>query len=100
MPDLEPHESVIGFCAEHIDWVRGEDALTRSVTLPTFPDVIMLVNRIAEAAEQRDHHPDIDIRWRTVTFTLSTHSAGGVTSLDLGLARQNDAIVERGADER
>ena len=40
-----------------------------------------------------DHHPDIDIRWRKVTFTCSTHSAGGVTSKDIDLARRIDEII-------
>ena len=42
--------------------------------------------RVAEIAEASDHHPDIDIRWRTLTFRCSTHSAGGVTDLDTALA--------------
>jgi 4a-hydroxytetrahydrobiopterin dehydratase len=40
-----------------------------------------------------DHHPDIDIRWRTLHFTLSTHSAGGITDLDLKLAALIDAAA-------
>ena len=46
-------------------------------------------------AEELDHHPDIDIRWRTLTFRLSTHSAGGVTHRDVELARRIDDIVAR-----
>ena len=48
---------------------------------------------MADAAERADHHPDIDIRWRTVTFRLSTHDAGAVTVLDVSLARAIDEIV-------
>ena len=44
-----------------------------------------------------DHHPDIDIRWRTLTFSLSTHSAGGLTQLDLELAHRIDALVTAAA---
>jgi 4a-hydroxytetrahydrobiopterin dehydratase len=58
--------------------------LTRQFT--DFPAAIAAVVRVAELAEERDHHPDIDIRWRTVTFTVRTHSAGGVTVLDIALA--------------
>ena len=43
---------------------------------------------VGDEAEQMDHHPDVDLRWRTVTFTLSTHSAGGVTQLDVELAHR------------
>jgi 4a-hydroxytetrahydrobiopterin dehydratase len=44
-------------------------------------------------AEDINHHPDIDIRWRNVTFGLSTHDAGGVTSLDIDLAKRIDAAA-------
>ena len=44
-------------------------------------------------AEELDHHPDIDIRWRTLLFGLSTHSAGGVTQLDIELAHRIDAAA-------
>jgi len=50
------------------------------------------VNRVGELAERANHHPDIDIRWNTVTLRLSTHSAGGITEADLGLARQIDSL--------
>ena len=40
-----------------------------------------------------DHHPDIDIRWRTVSFFLVTHSEGGVTQLDIELAHRIAALA-------
>jgi len=49
---------------------------------------------VAIEAEEMNHHPDMDIRWRTVTFTLSTHSAGGVTQLDIELAHRIRMIAE------
>jgi 4a-hydroxytetrahydrobiopterin dehydratase len=48
---------------------------------------------VAEIAEARNHHPDIDIRWRTVTFRCSTHSKGGITDLDIELAEQIDHVL-------
>jgi 4a-hydroxytetrahydrobiopterin dehydratase len=54
---------------------------------PSFPAAIELVELVGASAEKLDHHPDIDIRWRTVTFGLSTHSVGGVSQLDIDLAR-------------
>jgi 4a-hydroxytetrahydrobiopterin dehydratase len=67
-------------------WSGDTAAITRTIEAESFPAAIALVNRVAEAAEAADHHPDIDIRWRTVTFSLSTHSEGGVTSKDADLA--------------
>ena len=56
-----------------------------------------MVDRVAEVAEELDHHPDIDIRWRTLTFACATHSAGGVTAKDLTLAARIDEIVRSAA---
>lgn len=75
-------------------WQRVDGALRRSVTFAAFLDGIAAVTRIAEAAEASDHHPDIDIRWRTVTFVLVTHSEGGITRRDLELAAAINRIVD------
>ena len=72
---------------------RVDGALRRSVTFGSFLDGIAGVQRVAEAAERADHHPDIDIRWRTVTFALATHSEGGITDKDVELAREIDGLV-------
>ena len=74
-------------------WERRDGALRRSVTFASFLDGINAVRRVAEAAERSDHHPDIDIRWRTVHFALATHSEGGITEKDLALARQIDGLL-------
>jgi 4a-hydroxytetrahydrobiopterin dehydratase len=74
-------------------WTRDGDAIVRTAELPSFPVAITVVDRVAEDAEERDHHPDIDIRWRTLTFRLSTHSAGGLTAKDTELAAQIDARI-------
>jgi 4a-hydroxytetrahydrobiopterin dehydratase len=52
------------------------------------------VNAVGALAEAADHHPDIDIRWNTVTLRLATHSAGGITEKDLALAAGIDAEVD------
>ncbi len=57
-------------------WTRDGDSLVRTAKLPSFPAAIGVVDRVAEYAEAQDHHPDIDIRWRTLTFRCSTHSDG------------------------
>jgi 4a-hydroxytetrahydrobiopterin dehydratase len=75
------------------EWSGDNTAIQRTVQLPTFPAAIALVDKVAVVAEARDHHPDMDIRWRTVTFVLTTHSAGGVTAKDLDLAARIDAVA-------
>lgn len=74
-------------------WERADGRLCRRVEFPAFPDGIEAVRRVAEHAESQDHHPDIDIRWRTVTFSLVTHSQGGITQRDLDMARDIDGIL-------
>jgi 4a-hydroxytetrahydrobiopterin dehydratase len=75
------------------DWSGNTTSISRTVTLPAFLTAVAVVDRIAVIAEEMDHHPDIDIRWRTLTFICSTHSAGGVTMNDLALAQQIDGVV-------
>ncbi|CAH0301374.1 4a-hydroxytetrahydrobiopterin dehydratase [Rhodococcoides fascians] len=79
--------------AQLTHWTVEEKSLTRTVELTSFPAAIEVLNRVADAAEEADHHPDIDIRWRTLTFTLSTHSAGGLTQKDVDLARRIDELI-------
>lgn len=74
-------------------WSGDENALRRTVTLPSFMDAVRLVTQVAEEAERLDHHPDIDLRYREVTFACSTHTANGVTQYDVELARRIDALV-------
>ncbi len=74
-------------------WTQEGDELVRSIEAPSFLDGIELVRQVAQVAEDLNHHPDIDIRWRTVTFRLSTHSAGGITMQDTRLAGDIDRLA-------
>ena len=78
-------------------WRREGAELLRVAELASFPLAIAVVDRVAEIAERDDHHPDIDIRWRTLTFRCATHSAGGITALDLAMASQINAVLDGNA---
>ncbi|MEZ0075642.1 4a-hydroxytetrahydrobiopterin dehydratase [Planotetraspora sp. GP83] len=78
---------------EASEWRRDGETIRRTVTAPDFRTAIAIVNDIAEQAEALNHHPDIDIRWRTLHLALTTHDAGGLTDLDYKLAARIDAIV-------
>jgi 4a-hydroxytetrahydrobiopterin dehydratase len=98
MADLLSDEAITAALATMDGWqVAGSVAagaeIMRTVQLPSFPAAIGVVDRVAEVAEEMDHHPDIDIRWRQLTFRCSTHSKGGVTELDLRLAGRINEIV-------
>ena len=74
-------------------WSGDGDGLRRTVELPSFRDAVAAIVAIADVAEEMDHHPDVDLRWRTVHLSLVSHSAGGVTELDLELARRIDGLL-------
>ncbi len=75
------------------EWRRAGDEISRVYELVSFPAAIAFVGLVAERAEVADHHPDIDIRYRKVTLTLTTHDAGGLTDKDLALAAEADAAA-------
>jgi 4a-hydroxytetrahydrobiopterin dehydratase len=79
--------------AELSDWQEVDGALERTVELPSFPEAIAFVNRLAEAAERENHHPDISISYKRVTVRWSTHSAGGITDRDRALAAETDTLL-------
>ncbi|HYM52618.1 MAG TPA: 4a-hydroxytetrahydrobiopterin dehydratase [Candidatus Dormibacteraeota bacterium] len=74
------------------DWRREGESIVRTVRSATFLEAIALVNRVAEAAEAADHHPDILINWRRVTFTLTTHASKGLSAKDLAMAATIDSL--------
>ncbi len=67
-------------------WTQDGGAIRKSFSFGKFADGIRFVDRVAVAADAMDHHPDVDIRYTTITMTLSTHSAGGLTGNDFDLA--------------
>jgi len=93
MAELLSVDEVTNTLAKLTDWTGDPKAISRTVEAPSFPAAIRLVVEVAKVAEEADHHPDIDIRWRNLTFTCATHSAGGVTARDVDLAGRIDAIV-------
>lgn len=67
-------------------WSRKGDALNKTYSFARFADGIRFVQQVAEVADRMNHHPDIDIRYTNIAFSLSTHDAGGITQRDLELA--------------
>ena len=86
MSRLLTDEEITRQLADLPGWSRDGDTIGAAYEAPDFLAGIRLVDEVALHAEQMDHHPDIDIRWRTVSFALSTHSEGGLTQLDVELA--------------
>ncbi len=92
MDKLSP-EDIEAKLAEFPEWAQSGDSLQRTFAFDDFLGAMAFVTRIADLAEEQQHHPDIMIRYNKVTLTLSTHDAGGLTEKDLALARDTDGFV-------
>jgi 4a-hydroxytetrahydrobiopterin dehydratase len=79
--------------ARHPDWSGSPEKLSRSIEFANFLTAAEFINRLAPRCEELDHHPDLALRWRWVDIELSTHSAGGVTDLDITLAGIVDEVA-------
>jgi 4a-hydroxytetrahydrobiopterin dehydratase len=89
LSDLEIQRALGGLAG----WSRRGDTLTKTFNFERFADGIMFINRVAKAADEMNHHPDIDVRYTKITTTLSTHDAGGITQSDLTLAERIEKVV-------
>lgn len=74
------------------EWSELNGQIQRTFQFDDFKAAMAFVNKVADQAEQSQHHPDILIRYNKVTLTLSTHDAGGITQLDFNLAAEVDAM--------
>jgi 4a-hydroxytetrahydrobiopterin dehydratase len=79
----------------HPGWTLDESAIHKQYAFKSFPDAIAFVTRLAFDAQEADHHPDLQISYRKVTVTWSTHDAGGLTTKDFDGAGQSDMIASR-----
>jgi 4a-hydroxytetrahydrobiopterin dehydratase len=76
------------------DWSREGSFIVREWTFDDFAGAIAFVNRVADASESANHHPDITVHgWNKVRLELSTHSAGGLTDADFELAEEIDRLA-------
>lgn len=75
------------------DWQRDGDAITRTFAFKGFMRPTLLANAIAYLAEQANHHPELTIRWGSLTVRLWTHDTGGLTERDVALAAKIDGIA-------
>jgi 4a-hydroxytetrahydrobiopterin dehydratase len=76
-------------------WRREEETIVRDLQLADFAAAIALVDRVAQAAEAANHHPDMLVHgWNKLRLTLSTHSEGGLTAADFDLASTLDELQD------
>jgi 4a-hydroxytetrahydrobiopterin dehydratase len=89
---LEPAD-IAGRMAEIPDWEHVGDEIVRTFECPDFASAIAFVVRIGFLAEAKDHHPDLDIRWRRVRAALTSHDLGGLSDWDFELAAGIDEVA-------
>lgn len=77
-------------------WKVEDGRLVRDWKFADFVTAMAFVNKVAEAAEKAQHHPDIDIRYNRVRLGLVTHDAGGITAKDVAMARSLDRVASGG----
>jgi len=86
--ELLDAESITAALSELPGWRAEGASLKKEFAFSDYLKGAKFVQYAAENAEGMDHHPDLLLRWRKVEVTLSTHSAGGITALDVELARR------------
>ncbi len=86
MPPLLPQEEIDKRLKQVDGWLQDGRYITREFSFPSFEDNMVFVNRVAEVAEEIDHHPDIIINYTSLTLSITTHSEGGLTRRDFRLA--------------
>ena len=79
------------------DWKKRNKLISRTFEFKGFPESIRFVDRVARAAEEMNHHPDIDIRYNQVSLALVSHDAGGITDRDANMAQHIDAHFDANA---
>jgi 4a-hydroxytetrahydrobiopterin dehydratase len=92
MTDLLSDEEISGRL-QGSDWRREGDEIVREWKLNDFKAALAFVNRVGEAAEEANHHPDILLHgWNKVRLSLTNHSAGGLTEPDFEMAAKFDEL--------
>jgi 4a-hydroxytetrahydrobiopterin dehydratase len=77
-------------------WRQDGESLVRDLEFDDFKAAMAFVNRVADAAEEANHHPDILVHgWNHVRLTLTTHSAGRLTDNDCAMAERIDGLPLR-----
>jgi len=90
-----PESEVRNALASLSGWIVAGNAIQRVFEFATFAEAMTFVNKVAEAAEAANHHPDITINYNKVTMSLTSHDSGGVTKRDLRMAQTINTVAGR-----
>lgn len=93
--ELLPPEELAAALATLPGWQVEDGTLAKTYRFPAYLAGAAFIARLAEKAEAMDHHPDLHLGWRKVAMRVSTHSAGGITALDIALAHEAELLHGR-----
>ena len=93
MPPLLSQDEIAAKLKELHGWRHDERYLVREFSFPSFGDAMDFINRVAEVAEEINHHPDISVSYTQVTLSVTTHSEGGITRRDFRLLGRIDGLA-------
>ena len=85
-------EEIKGALANLKGWHEDAGALKKRITFANFGESLDFVNKVGAIAEAADHHPDVTFGWGYAEIALTTHDRGGVTDVDVALAKKVDAL--------
>ncbi len=74
-------------------WRREGAFIEKTYEFPTFMKGMAFIGKVARVAEEEEHHPDIHVRYTTITLSVQTHSEGGITEWDLDLAKAIEKML-------
>ena len=94
MSDRIPADELNQWIKKIPEWDLEETSILLVVEFDSFMEGIDFVNNVAEIAEEAQHHPDIDIRYGSVTMSLTTHEKGGLTASDFEMASRIDTLID------
>ncbi len=86
-------DAVQALLARHPGWRRDGEELVATFRWPSFRAAVDFTQRLADAAEALDHHPEWTVRWRAVEVRTTTHDADGITARDVALVAAVDALA-------
>lgn len=95
MAEILETATITAFVEACPGWAERDGALHRELAFCDFATALRFMNEVGAVAEEMNHHPDWSNSYNRVAIALCTHSAGGITALDLALARRVDEIASR-----
>lgn len=95
MPRLLSDVEIAGRLQTLKGWKNEGSFITKTFEFPNFMKGIAFIGKVAAVAEKEEHHPDIHVRYTTITLSVQTHSEGGVTDWDLELAEAIERELAR-----